>query len=120
MGWYDANSGDRTHRVGRKAANPWGLHDVHGNVREWTAGERTDDYSGRESGVEVDPGALDPADLAGASGAGRVARGGGFWYLARSARSAYRSLGDPADEIWLQGFRVCLPAVSERSSMGDH
>lgn len=113
--WYSKNSGGRTHRVGKKEANPWGLYDLHGNVWEWTLSEWSKDYAGRESGVVVDPAAesAEPAALAAASGAVRVFRGGSYWNEIRNLRSAYRNESDPGDVNPGLGFRLCLPCRPE-------
>ncbi len=107
-GWYGANSDARTHRVGQKAANAWGLYDLHGNVWEWTLSEWSDDYSLSEDGVEIEPSAVEPSTEA--SG-GRVYRGGCYWIGARGSRSAYRSRDDPLRASRDHGFRVLLPAL---------
>jgi formylglycine-generating enzyme required for sulfatase activity/energy-coupling factor transporter ATP-binding protein EcfA2 len=119
VGWYDGNSEGRTHRVGEKAANPWGLYDVHGNVWEWTLSPWVESYQGREDGMSTDPGAVEtPADEA-PSGDRRVFRGGSCWVVAGRARAAYRNFRDPEFGGEDQGFRVVLPAVPELSAV-DH
>lgn len=67
--WFMDNSGERTHPVGKLQPNPWGLHDMHGNVFEWVQDWFDRDYY-RASPVD-DPSGPD-------SGKERVIRGGSW------------------------------------------
>jgi formylglycine-generating enzyme required for sulfatase activity len=93
VAWHSGNSGSKTHAVGTRAANAWGLHDMMGNVLEWTQ-----DWYGPYAGAANDP--QGPA-----SGELRVNRGGSWHNDARYARSALRFWLPPAVRHGVLGFR---------------
>jgi formylglycine-generating enzyme required for sulfatase activity len=109
-GWYggssEGNSGGRTHTVGDKMPNEWGLYDMHGNVDElcwdWFGNYNVDHQT-------------DPTGPASGNNA-RVTRGGSWntsvTYV-RFLRSAYRGTARPSFTSNTQGFRLVRPDTNE-------
>ena len=116
--WHAGNSDESYHVVGQKKPNPWGLHDMHGNVAEWVLDQYLPDaYANRQSGTSnplAVPSKLFP----------RIVRGGGWDDEPDMLRSAVRE-GSSEDwkeqdpqipqSIWYHtdalsvGFRVVRP-----------
>ena len=83
--WFDKNSDSRTHAVGEKKPNGFGLYDMHGNVREWNEEMLTNAATGSQE---------------------RVNRGG-FWnILAVNCAVSHRTRFGPAFRYFYYGFRV--------------
>lgn len=104
MGWYYDNSGQRTHPVGQKAANAFGLYDVHGNVWEWCEDWYHDNYSGAPSNGS--------AWVTGGEQKYRILRGGSWYDLADRTRSAHRGGNSPV----LRGLNLGLRVVASLRS----
>ncbi|HYO25846.1 MAG TPA: formylglycine-generating enzyme family protein, partial [Lacipirellulaceae bacterium] len=85
--WYDENADYQLHAVGSKKPNAWGVHDMHGNVAEWTLdGYQEDWYATLAPGpVEAAAAVNWPTELY-----PRVIRGGGWVDLPAGLRSGAR------------------------------
>jgi formylglycine-generating enzyme required for sulfatase activity/serine/threonine protein kinase len=110
MAWYRENSGTKTHPVGTKQPNAWGLYDMHGNVGEWCQ----DWYHANYNGAPTDGSAwLNGGEEECGGKRCREFRGGGFG-AAPQLRSAHRGFSftsaflivRPDEREWARGFRV--------------
>jgi len=99
--WFSENSQKRTHPVGQKKPNAWGLYDMHGNVAEWCQDLFDKEYyqsspASNPRGPETGP-------------RERVVRGGAWSSSADACRSTYRagnaSLNDTCLSSDALGFR---------------
>lgn len=95
IAWYSSNSGGQTRPVGGKARNSLGLHDMSGNVWEWTS----DWYGAYSLAPQTNP--TGPA-----TGSQRVLRGGSWVDLSNYLRSSHRGPESPGSALSVVGFRV--------------
>jgi len=98
--WFARNSGSNNeeyaHEVGKKKANTFGLHDMHGNVWEWCRDTYLDSLAGGSN------------PEANTKGPHRVFRGGGWNDPPVDCRSAFRNWGLLGNRFNDLGFRVSL------------
>jgi formylglycine-generating enzyme len=94
--WYADNSEESPHPVGQKEPNPWGLHDLLGNVAEWTL-----DAYGPYPRVDEDTDPKGPA-----AGSTRVVRGGSWRGFAPALRCAARTGTPESYQLPHVGLRV--------------
>jgi formylglycine-generating enzyme required for sulfatase activity len=100
VAWYDKNSDEKTHPVGGKEPNEFGLYDMLGNVWEWCE----DDWHGNYEGAPKDG----VAWVDNPRGGRRVFRGGSWHEYANLSRSAFRYVDTPGCRYDNNGFRVVL------------
>lgn len=119
--WYSDNADGSYKKVGTKKPNPWGLHDMHGNVMEWTLDQYYADYYAKKSKGEVTEAFAPVTELY-----PNAVRGGSWIDDAANCRSAARTPSIPEwkildpqlpkSEWWLTsaqfvGFRIIRPAT---------
>ena len=87
----------RTSAVGSYPANPWGLHDMTGNVWEWTSDWYDPSYYSTSAAIENPKGPV--------SGKYRIVRGGSWRNLPALARTSYRGAHGTTERSEIIGFR---------------
>ncbi len=97
IGWFCWNSGRRTHPVGEKQANAWGLHDMSGNIYEWVHDQHT---GNSPPGAVTDPGGTANQRPV------RLIRGGSHSAWSILCRSADRFSGGWNERGTSVGFRL--------------
>ena len=98
--WCNKNSGSKTHPVGEKLANSWGLHDMHGNVCEWCEDVWHENYNGAPTDGS--------AWLTGGEQNRRALRGGSWCNVVINCRSANRNRYNADFRYLFNGFRVVV------------
>ena len=98
--WFSNNSGGRTHPVGQKKPNPYGLYDMQGNAAQWVSDWYDDSYAGAVTHNPQGP----------KTGTMRVLRGGSWSSFASACRAASRDWFFPEGRAETNGFRCAATA----------
>ncbi len=96
--WYTENSGEKTHPVGEKKPNAWGLYDMHGNVWEWCE----DLWHSNYEGAPTDGSAW----MSGGTSDERPLRGGSWGDYGDWLRCATRYGDDSTNGLSSRGLRL--------------
>lgn len=97
VGWYNENSGNISHEVGKKSPNELGIYDMSGNIWEWVQdwkGDYTEEDQENPKGPE--------------EGIERICRGGGWNREIDRARVSYRGDDQPDLRYCSLGLRIAL------------
>lgn len=109
IAWFEKNSNGHLHHVGELEPNPFGLHDMHGNVNEWCETEWTPvEFAKSPEAVKL---------LTNSSDSWRILRGGTWPYPAFHSHASRRLSYLNSWRWYFLGFRVALSVDSVRQSV---
>ncbi len=113
--------------VGTYPANPWGLHDMHGNVWEWCEDRYVDTFYDQfksQGHAQFRKRAIDPlcTERWNEHGQWQVIRGGSWFVSPQQSRSAGRGVFNANDAACYVGFRVAtdIPEAARVDAAADH
>ena len=101
--WFTGNSDNKTHPIGEKKPNAFGLRDMHGNVWQWLQDCYIDNY---------DKAPADGRAVTAAERCNHVLRGGSWNLNPRYLRAAWRLRYNSEFRFFNVGFRVARTLIS--------
>lgn len=113
VAWHFANSENKTHPVGQKSANGFGLHDMSGNVFEWCWDRFDISLPEDELPRHVITDEVDVDPLGNSNSFERTRRGGSYQLLSNSSIIFNRYYIDPDYRDNDLGFRLVRSSIED-------